>query len=184
MGITIRRTAATNVTFTQPQQVIISDADDSIRVGDGSGNYAGVASNSLRVNLRDTSGDPIGEDSTIPLVVALTTGPWSVSENDFRRGYLQKNTTAAADLIAAPGSGIRLYITSIFASNSDTTSGSLAQFYDGATVVASFFLAPAGGGVAVTLSSPIRVTSNTAFRVSQSTTTLNFYSAFGYVSAS
>lgn len=108
------------------------------------------------------------------------TSPYATPDR-MTRGTLTKSTTGAADLIAAPGAGLRLYITSISASN---TSGTAVRvdFLDNATVVASFFLAASGGGVSHTMPVPIRCAANVAFRVDLGAAVTDVrFSAQGYI---
>ncbi len=78
-------------------------------------------------------------------------------------GNATLTTTTAAAIIAAPGAGVRIYLTSLTASNTSATA-TRVDFQDGATIFMSFLLAASGGGVTHTFSAPKRMSINTAFQ--------------------
>lgn len=53
MGISVSKGSASTVTFSQPQEIIISHLDDSIRVGDGSNLAAVTTANRLKVESEE-----------------------------------------------------------------------------------------------------------------------------------
>lgn len=55
MAIRIGKSAATSVTFTTPQEIIISHGDDSIRIGDGSTLVGVTATGELKVAASTTT---------------------------------------------------------------------------------------------------------------------------------
>lgn len=76
------------------------------------------------------------------------------------------DTDTAGDstsVIAAPGAGIRLYVTSVIVKNTHATTDAYVDIRDGAagTVLASI-PAPAAGGAVVSFPVPLRLTANTA----------------------
>ena len=109
--------------------------------------------------------------------------PYAIPEN-FTAGATAAITgTTSTSVIGAPGAGIRLYITSVQITNSHATVGTLVSITDGSggTTLAECYAAPAGGGCAMTLPVPLRLTANTALHAVCGTTGSNTYvSAQGY----
>ncbi len=67
-------------------------------------------------------------------------------------------------IIAAPGVGSRLYITSISGSNTNVTTDALVHFKDGTTTFASFFCAAGGGGFSHQMPTGKRLADNAALQ--------------------
>ena len=61
-------------------------------------------------------------------------------------GLATLTTTGNASIIAAPGVGSRLYITSVSGSNTNVTTDTRVDLKNGTTIFASFFCAAGGGG--------------------------------------
>jgi hypothetical protein len=92
--------------------------------------------------------------------------------------------TTAADVIAAPGAGIRLYITEITVTNAHATVGTKVEIRDGTTVMRQVYAAAAGGGASITFPTPLRLTANTALTARNVTTGADVdVSASGYTAA-
>ena len=92
--------------------------------------------------------------------------------------------TTAADVIAAPGAGIRLYITEITVTNSHATVGTKVEIRDGTTVKRIVDAAALGGGASMTFPTPLRLTANTALTARNVTTGADVeVSASGYKAA-
>jgi hypothetical protein len=115
------------------------------------------------------------------LVGKLIVLPYSNPEN-FLAGKTSDITgTSDTAVIAAQGAGVRLYITQIVVVNSHATVGTWINVKDGATTIYTAYAAPAGGGFALTLNVPLRLTANTALNVACETTGSNVRaSASGY----
>lgn len=74
------------------------------------------------------------------------------------------NTTANAELLAAPGANVRHHITQITVSNANTTTGTAVTIKDGTT--AKYTIpAPIGSGGTVNFDPPLRMTANTAVNI-------------------
>lgn len=115
------------------------------------------------------------------LVGKLITLPYANPEN-----YVAGKTAAITDttrtaVIAAPGAGVRNYVTHLLITNSHATVGTYVKVEDGTTEIYGGYAAPAGGGFSVTLPVPLRLSANTALNVTCGTTGANVYaSASGY----
>lgn len=83
--------------------------------------------------------------------------------------------TTDTSVIAAQGSGVRTYITSIVITNSHATTDTLVEIKDGTTVVFRAFAKAAGGGVAIAFPTPLRGTANTAWNAANVTNSSNTY---------
>ena len=93
------------------------------------------------------------------------------------------NTTAQT-LIAAPGAGLYLYITSICAYNSHATVATRLDFMDDTTVVCSCYLPAAGGRFERSFPTPLKLSANKALKVVNGTTgAATRASATGYTAA-
>lgn len=89
--------------------------------------------------------------------------------------------TSDTSLIAAQGSGVRIYVTSIMVTNSHATVGTWVNVKDGSTTIYTGYAAPVGGGFVVPLPTPLKLTANTALNVACETTGANVRaSAIGY----
>ena len=89
--------------------------------------------------------------------------------------------TTAADVIAAPGASIRLYITEVTITNAHATVGTKVEIRDGTTVLRSVYAAALGGGASITFPTPLRLTANTALTARNVTTGADVdVSASGY----
>lgn len=89
--------------------------------------------------------------------------------------------TSNTEVIAAQGTGNRIYITSLTITNSHATVGTVVEIKDNTTVKHRSYAAPAGGGLTVTFPTPIRCSDNTAVNAANVTTGSNTYvSASGY----
>ncbi len=118
------------------------------------------------------------------LVGKLITLPYANPENFVSGKTAAITDTTRTQVVAAAGVGVRLYITHIIVTNSHATVGTYVKIEDGTTEIYGGFAAPAGGGFAITLPVPLRLTANTALNVSCGTTGANVYaSASGYKGA-
>jgi hypothetical protein len=166
--------------------VNIQDGGNSITVDGAAADDVAISGSPVPIALaaRTTDRTAVGAgDAVYPTADTLGKAvvlPYATS-SEMTNGALTKSSTGAADLIAAPGAGTRLYITSISASNTNATTAVRVDFLDGATTIASFQLAKAGGGVAYTLPTPVRLSDNTALRVDLSAAVTDVrFSAQGY----
>ena len=115
------------------------------------------------------------------LVGKLIVLPYSNPENLVSGATGAIVDTARTSLIAAQGSGVRTYITTITIQNSHPTVGTWVFVEDGTTAKYKVYCAPLGGGVTITFNSPLVGTANVAWSVSCQTTGANVVaSASGY----
>lgn len=92
--------------------------------------------------------------------------------------------TSDTAVIAAQGSGIRIYVTHIQIFNSHATVATQVNIKDGATTIYSAYVTAAGGQTSITLPSPLRLTANTALNAANVTTGSNvIVSASGFIGA-
>jgi hypothetical protein len=107
--------------------------------------------------------------------------PYALPEN-FLSGVTAAITgTGDTSVIAAQGSGIRIYVTHLLVTNSHATVGTVVEIKDNTTVIYRGYAAPAGGGFSATLPAPLRLTANTALQAANVTTGSSTYvSASGY----
>lgn len=99
-------------------------------------------------------------------------------------GNATLTTTSDTAVIAAQGSGVRLYITSFSISNT-SASPVRVDIKDGTTTKVSFYVAASGGGAAYTMPTPLRLTANTALNAALSGAVTDVrVSAQGYKSTS
>lgn len=103
----------------------------------------------------DTDNGRIGE-RLLPLNPALAPEP--------ALGNVQLTTDVPASVIAAPGTGKALYVTDVLITCGSASVGSYVELTDGSggTVLWKGYASAGGGGFAVQLKSPIRLTPNTA----------------------
>lgn len=80
------------------------------------------------------------------------------------RGNVQLQTDAPASVIAATGAGQCIYVTDIMVTCGSTSVGTYVEITDGnaGTVLWKGYAAAGGGGFAVSLKTPLRLTANTA----------------------
>jgi hypothetical protein len=93
--------------------------------------------------------------------------------------------TTLTDLVPAPGSGLRTYITSILVTNSHDTNGTLVTLKDdtsgGTNILCQGYAAKAGGGFFCNFTSPRAANENQKIQVQCGTTGANVYvSVSGY----
>lgn len=112
----------------------------------------------------------------------LVNHPYAVPER-YTSGVTAAITgTANTSVIAAPGAGLKLYVTHVLVTNSHATVGTVVEIKNGTTVLYRGNAAAAGGGFSVTLPVPLVLTANTALNAANVTTGSNTYvSASGYI---
>lgn len=116
--------------------------------------------------------DLVGKQVTLPYA----------APGDLVRGYLSKATTAEADLIAAQGAGVRVYLTNCVFNNGGTIN--TITLSDGAGSPQVVNILGVNTSVAVTFPAPLRPASaNTAWRISLSGATQVHVTCSGYKSA-
>jgi hypothetical protein len=92
--------------------------------------------------------------------------------------------TGNTSVIAAPGAGVTLYITSIIVTNAHATVGTKVAIKDGTTAKINLFAAANGGGATIPFPTPLRLTANTALQFANTTTGADVdVSAVGYTAA-
>lgn len=115
------------------------------------------------------------------LLGKLVTLPYALPANH-RDGLATLTGIADVAIIAAPGAGSRLYITSISGSNTNITTDALVHFKDGTTTFASFFCAAGGGGFSHQMPTGKRLADNAALQADlEAAVTDVRVSAQGYV---
>jgi hypothetical protein len=96
--------------------------------------------------------------------------PYSVPERSVSGVTASMTGTGNTSVIAAPGAGLRNYITQILVTNGHATVGTYVNIKDGTTTIYSGYARQAGGGFALTLAKPLRLTANTALQAANETT--------------
>lgn len=92
--------------------------------------------------------------------------------------------TSDTAVIAAPGAGLRLNITSVLVTNSHATVGTVVELKSGSTARARGYAGPLGLGFMLIFRTPLKIAVNTAFNAANITTGSNTYvSASGYISS-
>lgn len=115
------------------------------------------------------------------LVGKLITLPYTNPENFVAGKTAAITDTTRTAVLAAPGAGVRNYVTHLLITNSHATVGTYVKIEDGTTEIYGGYAAPAGGGFSVTLPAPLRLSANAALNVTCGTTGANVYaSASGY----
>lgn len=179
--------AATGGALKVDGSAVTQPVSGTVTAAGGAAHDAAISGNPVRVAGRARTSDytAVANDDTADLVTDTTgkqvTLPYSIPEN-FTDGVTDAITgTTDTAVIAAPGAGIRLYITSILVTNSHATVGTVVELKDGTTVKYRGHAASAGGGFSCSFPTPIRLTANTAFNAANVTTGSNTYvSATGY----
>lgn len=92
-----------------------------------------------------------------------------IPENSLN-GKANFTNTTAADVIAAQGAGIRIYVTDIVVTNAHASVGTKVEIRDGTTVLWQAYAAPGGGGFAHRFRRPLRLSANTALTAKCATT--------------
>jgi hypothetical protein len=115
---------------------------------------------------------------------AVLTRPYSLGAALVQGTTSAMTGTTSTSLVAAPGSGLRNYITNLTCVNSHATVGTFVTVQDGSGGTALYTLAAAAlfGGASITFPAPLRQpTANTALYVADVTTGANtICSATGY----
>lgn len=101
---------------------------------------------------RDLQGRTVGVKNFPAVVSGANHGPKTVT----------LSTTTQTDIVAAPGAGLSVYVTSISCSNTSATKVRI-DLKDGTTVRWSMELAADGGGFVQEFNPPWKITANTAF---------------------
>jgi hypothetical protein len=86
------------------------------------------------------------------------------------QGTGNKTDTSDLALVAAPGAGIRTYITHITITNAHASVGTKVVLKDGSTIIWRGYADALGGGVCTALPTPLRLTANTALNGAAITT--------------
>jgi hypothetical protein len=118
------------------------------------------------------------------LVGKLITLPYCNPENLLAGSTSDITGTSNTSIIAPQGASVRIYVTSLIVTNSHATVGTWVNVKDGTTTIYTGYAAAVGGGFAVTLPTPLRLTANTALNAACETTGSNTrVSAVGYKGA-
>ncbi len=112
----------------------------------------------------------------------LVTQPYSVPERSTDGLTAAITGTSNTSVIAAPGAGLRIYITQIIVTNSHATVGTLVELKSATTVKVRGYAREDGGGYTIHYPKPLRLGVNEAFNAANVTTGSNTYvSASGYI---
>lgn len=115
------------------------------------------------------------------LLGKLVNLPYTLPANH-RDGAATLTLASDVAIIAAPGAGSRLYITSASGSNTNITTDVRVDLKDGTTIFASFFCAAGGGGFSHQMPVGKRLADNAAFQMALSGAVTDVrVSAQGYV---
>jgi hypothetical protein len=88
VGITVSRASAATVSFSTPQEIIISHADDSIKVGDGAdflainsdGSINAVSAPSVLATLIDEASATVTYIGKAAIATATSASSWQISK--------------------------------------------------------------------------------------------------------
>lgn len=162
----------------------------SLAVGGNSANNATLTGNPLAQGCQAASAEPTlatnGQGAYVACDLAhkQIVAPYANPENLVSGTTAAMTGTTSTSLVAAPGSGLRNYITNLTCVNSHATVGTFITIQDGSGGTALYTLAAASvfGGSVVSLPAPLRQpTTNTALFVADVTTGANVIcSASGY----
>lgn len=115
------------------------------------------------------------------LVGKLITLPYANPENFIAGTTSDITGTSNTSVIAAQGSGVRIYVTQIIVTNSHASVNTWVNIKDGTTTIYSGYAYSAGGGFVINFPVPLRLTANTALNAACETTGANVrVSASGY----
>lgn len=110
--------------------------------------------------------------------------PYSNPENFISGSTSSITSTSNTSVIAAQGSGVRIYVTQLLVTNSHATVSTFVNIKDGTTTIYTGFALANGGGFSVTLLTPLKLTANTALNAACETTGSSVrVSACGYKGA-
>ena len=153
---------------------------------------AADAGNPQKIGAKARTADPTAVSASDRVDVyadtagRLVVAPYSLHENLVSGAPAVISGTSSTEVIAAAGSGVRNYITSLSVMNADASVGTVVAITDGSggTVLHRGYAAAAGGGYVVTFPSPLRGSANTAIHAICATTSSETYvSASGYKAA-
>lgn len=149
---------------------------------------AGDAGNPVKVGAVAQSGDQtaVANGDRVNLVAdlngKLVVAPYAVPEKLTRGASGAITALADTPVIAAPGAGLRLYITHLLVTNSHATVGTVVQIKDGGTMIYEGYARQDGGGFSIPLPAPLRLSVNTPLNAANLTNGSNIYvSASGYI---
>lgn len=110
--------------------------------------------------------------------------PYCLPENLLKGKTGDITDTTATTVLAAPGSGVRIYVTQVSLYNSHATVGTWVDLLDNATAIHSVYLPAAGGKAELSFPVPLQLTANQPLRVQAATTGASFRAnASGYKGA-
>lgn len=147
--------------------------------------------NPIKMGARTRASDitPVNEndraDIFATLLGKLLVHPYALPAN-FVKGSANSALTADTEVIAAPGSGLRLYITTLIVTNTHASQGTKVQIKSGTTATGypRIQASSGGGGAALTLPTPLRLGANEALQFANATSGADVdVSAIGYVAA-
>lgn len=157
--------------------------DGTVTVAGAAAHDAAISGNPTRIAGRAVSADitAVATGDTTDLIADLNGKqvvlPFSIPENFTSGATAAITTTTSTSVIAAPGAGIRLYVTSLLVTNSHASVSTLVTITDGSagTTLYAGNAQAAGGGFAISLPTPLRLTANTALHAVCGTTGSNVY---------
>ena len=175
-------------TATDAETAPALDNNDRTIVVGAAASGAGVSGAPVLVGTRARADESLVDDDDANAAIADLTGkiivkPYCLPGDEVRGKTADITNQTPTTVIAAPGAGIRLYITQLTIMNSHATVGTWVDVLDDATEIQSVYAASAGGGVSMTLPVPLRLGANIGLAVVCATTGANVrVSASGYTS--
>lgn len=142
-------------------------------------NNAALSGNPVNIGAQGVTAEPtaITADRQVQLIAdvvgKLITSPYANSDLFISGSTNAITDTTSTSVIAAAGSGVRNYITSILVTNSHATVSTFVKILDGTTTLWQGYALAAGGGFSVTFPVPLKGTANTAINAKCVTTGSN-----------
>jgi hypothetical protein len=175
---------------TNKVRAFIHDGTTALPILAASSGAPAASSPALPVSIRDVNANgQTTMSASAPVVLPSdTNGPYSATANFVSGAITTAMTgTTSTSLLAAPGAGLRNYITTFVVSNAHATVGTDVIIQDGSvgTTLMTIPAAAVYGGAVITLPTPLKQpTTNTALFCANVTTGASTkVSAFGYKGA-
>jgi hypothetical protein len=175
---------------TNKVRAFIHDGTTALPILAASSGAPAASSPALPVSIRDVNANgQTTMSASAPVVLPSdTNGPYSATANFVSGAITTAMTgTTSTSLLAAPGAGLRNYITTFVVSNAHATVGTdvIIQDGSGGTTLLTIPAAAVYGGAVITLPTPLKQpTTNTALFCANVTTGASTkVSAFGYKGA-
>lgn len=178
--VSIAATVGTNVAQVGGTNAVTAGVNGTLAVGGNVATNVAIGTNPINLGAQAVSSENAAVTATrmaqlvTDLVGKLIVLPYANPENFVSGAITSAMTgTTSTSLVAAPGSGLRNYITQITVSNSHATVGTnmLVQDGNGGTTLYTIPAAAVYGGATITFPVPLRQpTTNTAIYIQNETT--------------